>query len=87
MHKMSMNLLNDSHPFICPHKLSMFRFDMNLLDFSSIFKGEKATIVKEKEEERERSPPKSQKISNNENAQKDKEKEETNDSSKECKQK
>ena len=84
---MSMSLRNDSHPFICPHKLSMFRFDMNLLDFSSIFKGEKAIRVKEKEEEQKRSPPKSQKISNKENAKKNKEKEETKDSSKECKQK
>ena len=65
----------------------MFRFDMNLLDFSSIFKGEKAIKVIEKEGKREGSPPESQKISKKENATKDKEKEQTKVSSKDCKQK
>ena len=39
----------------------MFRFDMNLFDFSNIFKGENANKVKENEEKKEKSPTKSPK--------------------------
>ena len=39
----------------------MFRFDMNLFDFSNIFKGENANKVKENEEKKEKGPTKSPK--------------------------
>ena len=59
----------------------MFRFDMNLFDFSNVFKGEKK--VKETEEIKGMGSSKSPTISKKENAKTDKEKDEMKVPSKE----
>ena len=96
MHKMFKNLCKriSSYPLSSPKSsgelffyetFMMFRFDMNLFDFSNVFKGENK--VKENEEMKGRGLSKSPKISKKENAKNDKEKDEMKVSSKEDKKK
>ena len=65
----------------------MFRFDMNLFDFSNIFKGENANKAKANEEKKEKGPTKSSKNYKMENLKNDEGKEVSKVSSKEFKKK
>ena len=65
----------------------MFRFDMNLFDFSNIFKGENANKAKENEEKKEKGHTKFPKNYKMENLKNDEGKEVSKVSSKEFKKK